>query len=367
MRKILTSDKKEFNKYIENIEANGKFELVNLTDCQYLIDYSSTKVKVILRDKTLPITNDARKEFLERIGLCCPVLLDDYQVKKNYASIQPLISNVLMETKNQSQMYILDEEILACHSQNYKILEISELCKTLENSLNEHYQQVEFVNGFYSDELTAVNYAIKDKSLKEAYSTLLNQDFEDSKVVVRLTTSHLGLSGANLFACFYYKQADEWHQMAILENKFVLEHKGKADMNAFKVNCDKVFAAMETAPQKLEELKYIKIQNPIFCIANLAEKVGLPAYKTIPVIEELKWFLTPGQTTGIDLYFHLSTIIESAENEREKVVFAEKVGQILRLMKKGLKEYDVPKSKWKGIGDTQEIIPGCFTPLKEVV
>lgn len=352
----------EFIEKIKEIEKESSFKLINLNNYHFVFDGSKMAVEKETNYYPLKDYNG----FLERIGLNCSIITDSNFLRENKKDISELINKVLVNGPTvYSKSYFRGNTILACHSKDYKPLEISELVSTLKKKLNEKYQFVSFGNGFYSDELTIVDFFVEDKKIIKAYEKALfaNSTIKDIKVVIRLTTSNLGLSGANLTPLLFYKKSknDAYKCFPLTDGRICLKHDGDASIEKFAKNCEMLFPMVEMLPSELEKLNDIYIEYPTHCIINLAEKAKIPAKKIKNIAEDVSFVYCGCKPTARDLMQHFISVIDTAENDTEKNTLTERVAKALRILKEHPDEVDIPKVKWKRLGvlcdEGQEFIP----------
>lgn len=348
--------KKEFLEYLRNIEDRGNFYKVKLKDMTYYHD----EFKNLRFDEVDASMDDfAFATFLERAELRCGKFLDPYFRDKNTALVDSIIEEALKSNETASKIYILDCEVRACHSENYAILPITELVDTLKTYLANKCDDVKFAGGFYTDQITCVYYSIKDKNIVEPYQRLLNKRTDNAEIVIRFTTSNLGLCGANLTALFCYNGRN----IPICDNAFSLEHKGEASIKKFADNCNKLFGVVNAAPERIQALDNIIIDYPTACAINLCEKAGVPQNKCMEIIENISIMLADSIVTAKTLYLYLTGIISKADDNNEMMLLTEKVGKMIRMLEHK-SSVDIPTVKWKrlkiSVDEGQGFIPGCF-------
>lgn len=364
-------NKIEFMQKVQDVEETSSFNFILLNNYQYSADNSLSNIVLTGEKQTLHIGESAYPQFLARIGMNCPTFLEKGFVGKNNELVSNLINKVLDEDKEcYSMAYIRNGEMLACHSKDYKHLYVSELVDALEQNLIDRYSKVDFMDGYYSDAFTIVDYEIKDKSVVQAYQKFFgnNNNFFDAKMIVRLVTSHLGLSGANIYPMFVYKSTptSEWSLLPITEKRITLKHEGSASIEAFEKNVRQIFPMVEMLPTQLERLNNITIDYPTHCVINLAEKVGIPAKRISPIAENVSFVFAGAKPTAKEIFLQLSEVSKLGASEVEKMQLVEKVAKALRIIKENLDDVDIPKTKWKRLGilcdEGQDFIPDSFGP-----
>lgn len=350
-----------FKEKITTYENNNYFKTIDLTD------YHFKNGNLVSDDKNYEMSELARNMFLERVGLRCPSMLEKAFSTEKLANLSESLINALL--KSESNIYAKafvndDNTMLALHSKNYVPLEFSSLIEVFEGSLKNEYSGVKFAKGILEEEYMAADYVISDDNVCQPYRELFGNggEFYESHLVARLTSSNLGLSGANIYPMFCYRTSEHAKEMTIpVYGKVTLKHEGDASLEKFKDNCNYLFNLVATTPEELKKLESIKIKYPTHCLINIADKVGITAKQITPVAETVSYLLTGYNTTAKDLYVYLSTVIEKSNNDKERLEITEKVAKAIRILSKAVSEVDIPKIKWKRLNvvcdEEQDFIP----------
>lgn len=365
------NNKIDFQNKVLEIENNSEFKIINLSACNFLmnsgvITLNKGKDCFFLTDFSYPM-------FLNRVGLGCPTLNSDSFINKNQQLLTQLVNETLsIDTQNPkfAMGYFRDNEVLALHSKDYKPLLISELVNKMETVLSNNYDKVEFLSASVSDEFTFVDYGIEDRNVVNAYEKFVCEGgkFYDSQIIVRLVTSHLGMSGANIYPIFKYRTSENTNFISIplTEKQITLKHEGKASIELFGKNVEQIFPLIEMLPDQLNLLKNIKINYPTHTVINLAEKVGIPAKRVTPVAEDISFLYNGCTPSAKDIVLQLANVVEYGTTDAEKVQLLEKVGKAIRILREHKDEVDIPKTKWKRLGvlcnEGQDFIPDDFGP-----
>lgn len=342
-------NKSEFLNKINEIEETTRFKTLLLNN--FVLKNGVDGPELSNGTKTYKVENYF--QFLQRVGLGCSTLTNPKFSEPKRFEIEQFINTVLSSAIDfYSKVYVRDDQLLALHSKDYKILEISELVKTLENEISKKYEKFEFLNGFYSDEFTIVDYEILDrKTLKKYNEALLDRSNADSKIVVRLVTSNLGLSGANLYPYFLFRTdpTANYRMFPVTGKKIVLEHKGTADMDKFAHNCKELFPLVELLPENLEKLKQVRIENPVATILNLADKVQIPVKYVADIAEDVNFLYQNESANADEIYKFFAQVVDFVSSDVEKMQLSEKVGKAINILLENRKSVDIPVTKWKRI------------------
>ena len=375
----------KFMNTVRDVEDNSEFRVLNLNDWKFQSLSGDNDNEAVLTNRFgEKLQLNAFKMYMQRVGLDCPSLIDGAFAKQHKARLEELINGVLESNEDSgkepfmSMAYLHGDNIVACHSKDYRPLEISELIEQLKESLERRYEKVEFFDGSYCDDFTIVDFIIRDRQVIRALEHVVSggAKYYDAVLSVRLVTSNLGLSGTNLYPLFLFKTTPEQRTYSVLpatEKRIVLEHKGDANIEKFAKNCEKMFGLIELLPQNIAALNGMIVHYPTHCLINVAEKVGIPAKYVKPVAEDVAFLYQGCEPTAKEIYMYLAQVIDAPTDAVERMQITEKVGRGIRLMREHLDEVDIPKIKWKRLGvlcdEGQDLIPDSdeqFSLFQEV-
>ncbi len=368
--KVLTAT--EYNNFydiLSAIEYKGKF-VIELLDINNLFLKTNDKgikyFSYILNGKEYPIITTPM--FLDRIGVGASVFYDTSMFNKMAEDIFNIVQTLLTEKAIKVKFYIFDNCIRAVHSKDYKELSLTTLFSSLYFHLKDKCvgfsdAHVVFEQGVYSDDITTARFSITGNSILQQYAQIIgrNRKISDIRLSIIFNTSHVGMSGANLYPYIQYKTTDDnWLSLPLYKGRISLEHKGTASIKSFCNNVDSVFTTIEKNIQNLKDLENVEIQNPVTCALNVAERVGLSKKKVFNAIDIIQSLAILQETiTAQDIYLYLSAaIIEqqstNCENIKKNIDESEKVGRIIKLLLDKDSDVDIPLTKWKFVEKKSE-------------
>lgn len=368
--KVLTAT--EYNNFydiLSAIEYKGKF-VIELLDINNLFLKTNDKgikyFSYILNGKEYPIITTPM--FLDRIGVGASVFYDTSMFNKMAEDIFNIVQTLLTEKAIKVKFYIFDNCIRAVHSKDYKELSLTTLFSSLYFHLKDKCvgfsdAHVVFEQGVYSDDITTARFSITGNSILQQYAQIIgrNRKISDIRLSIIFNTSHVGMSGANLYPYIQYKTTDDnWLSLPLYKGRISLEHKGTASIKSFCNNVDSVFTTIEKNIQNLKDLENVEIQNPVACALNVAERVGLSKKKVFNAIDIIQSLAILQETiTAQDIYLYLSAaIIEqqstNCENIKKNIDESEKVGRIIKLLLDKDSDVDIPLTKWKFVEKKSE-------------
>lgn len=381
-KKMLTATEyNDFYDILSAIEYKGKFVIETLNINNLYLKTNSKGMKYfsyILNGTEFPIVTTPM--FLDRIGVGASVFYDTSMFNKMSEDIFNIVQTLLIDKTIKVKFYIFDNCIRAVHSKDYKELSLTTLFSSLYFHLKDKCvgfsdAHVVFEQGFYSDDITTARFSIIGNSILQQYSQIIgrNRKISDIRLSIVFNTSHVGMSGANLYPYIQYKTTDDnWLSLPLYKGRISLEHKGTASIKSFCNNVDSVFTTIEKNIQNLKDLENVEIQNPVACALNVAERVGLSKKKVFNAIDIIQSLAILQETiTAQDIYLYLSAaIIEqqstNCENIKKNIDESEKVGRIIKLLLDKDSNVDIPLTKWKFVEKKSEPSPQLHFETREV-
>lgn len=369
-KKMLTATGyNDFYDILSAIEYKGEFVIETLNINNLYLKTNSKGMKYfsyILNGTEFPIVTTPM--FLDRIGIGASVFYDTSMFNKMSEDIFNIVQTLLIDKTIKVKFYIFDNCIRAVHSKDYKELSLTTLFSSLYFHLKDKCvgfsdAHVVFEQGVYSDDITTARFSITGNSILQQYSQIIgrNRKISDIRLSIVFNTSHVGMSGANLYPYIQYKTTDDnWLSLPLYKGRISLEHKGTASIKSFCNNVDSVFTTIEKNIQNLKDLENVEIQNPVACALNVAERVGLSKKKVFNAIDIIQSLAILQETiTAQDIYLYLSAaIIEqqstNCENIKKNIDESEKIGRIIKLLLDKDSDVDIPLTKWKFVEKKSE-------------
>lgn len=369
-KKMLTATGyNDFYDILSAIEYKGEFVIETLNINNLYLKTNSKGMKYfsyILNGTEFPIVTTPM--FLDRIGVGASVFYDTSMFNKMSEDIFNIVQTLLIDKTIKVKFYIFDNCIRAVHSKDYKELSLTTLFSSLYFHLKDKCvgfsdAHVVFEQGVYSDDITTARFSITGNSILQQYSQIIgrNRKISDIRLSIVFNTSHVGMSGANLYPYIQYKTTDDnWLSLPLYKGRISLEHKGTASIKSFCNNVDSVFTTIEKNIQNLKDLENVEIQNPVACALNVAERVGLSKKKVFNAIDIIQSLAILQETiTAQDIYLYLSAaIIEqqstNCENIKKNIDESEKIGRIIKLLLDKDSDVDIPLTKWKFVEKKSE-------------
>ena len=163
------------------------------------------------------------------------------------------------------------------------------------------------------------------------------------KPSVRLTTSDVGVSGANLYPTLIVDGRN-----IPLGNPLKLEHKHGASMLDFEKKLAMLYSQYDLALGKLKELITITVKNPANTMIGVMSKLGIPKKYGVPALEKFVAIHGSGFCTAHDVYYGIAEVVffmQCANESGTKITQMEET--VSRALNVKWQEFDIPgEIKW---------------------
>ena len=306
----------EFEVGFPKLESGKSFKITKASDEQVEEAMSATRLALGTPGETTlearPLAINALSSLISQaIGgkssLMCQTE-DKAVAHQMNTSKKAAIINEMMALRNDScKLYECDGMVRYVAGSDYVYLPISELLDAFEAGLRKDFPNAEYTGGTISHQIVQFNFILNDELFKRRVENILSQAgiTEAYEPAVIFMTSNTGDCGANIIPVLHHKTKGN----IIIEEPLKLEHRGKASIEEFSKNVEKIAAIMKATPEKIEALADVLINHPAKAYRNVAVKAGLPVSC---FVEQASCFeATYGNmATAIDLYFDLIDQLE---------------------------------------------------------
>lgn len=307
----------------------------------------NTRLVLKAKDKYYPVRSCAIKTILDRAGISGAVL---NRLEKNvYARI---LNDCLKITKGESLLRISDGKVSAVHGGDccdYSILDMEQVFAHVVEFLNKTFPGASFLGGFYDHTRASGLWELsRNDELLGAYRKELENcglDSDDMKAALRVSTSDVGTSGANLYPILL---CGPRQNTIALGDPLRLSHENGATLERFDKQLGLLFGKYQAALKNLTRLLGILITNPGNCMIGIMKKVKVPKRY---ITEAVNLFISQngtGSCTAHEIYCGMAEVIFMLTCEGETgghiAAMEEKLARALSL---DWKEFDVPgEIKW---------------------
>ena len=306
----------------------------------------NTRLLLKSKDLVVPIRNCALKTLLERAKISGPAL---NRLEKPV--LARILNHCLRIASGEALLRISDGKLSAVHggdSSDYAVLEMPELFNRTIRYLNDHFSGCSFAGGFYDHSTATAVWELADETLVQSYQNALEQHdvpYGPLKPAIRLSTSDVGVSGANLYPTLYTGGREA---TIVLGSPLKLEHRGEKTIKDFERLLDMLYSQYQFAIGNLARLLDIEIGNPINCMLGICKRIGISKKLAYEATEQFKAQNGDEPCTAHDIYYGMSEIVFMvACGGASGTIIVQAEETIARALSVRWQEYDIPGNfKW---------------------
>lgn len=303
--------------------------------------------QLILRtdESCIPVRNCALKTILERARISGNALS---KVEKSvFANI---LNYCLKVADGKALLKVADDKVSAVHGgdkSDYSILEMYELFSKTSDYLNENFSDVHYAGGFYEHSAVTALWTLNgNDELIDTYRNLLDIHGIRCREIlasVRLTSSDVGISGANLYPTLIVDGKN-----IPLGSPLKLEHKHNATIEDFEDKLAMLYSQYDVALGKLKELISVTVRNPVNAMTGIMKKLGIGKKYAMEAIERFKAVHGGGFSNAHDIYYGMTEVIFIMQCAGESGVRVTQMEEtISRALNIKWSDYDIPgEVKW---------------------
>lgn len=260
-----------------------------------------------------------------------------------------ILNDCLDVTKGKALIRIHEGKVRAVHGgdpSDYSVLSMPELFEVASIYVSENYDKAIFRSGMFSHSLVTASWELEERELLDTYRGLLLQyGLQADNVLsaqVRIQTSDVGVSGANIF---YSLLLGEAKKPLILGNPLKLEHTNNASIEDFSQNIGQVFARYREAISDLSKLFRVYVSYPANVIAGVMVKAGISKALTAQTVEQFKASHGPAVCNGYEIYCGIcESIFLAQSNGMGAKALTDLEEMVSRCLTYRFHEYDIPGS-----------------------
>lgn len=301
----------------ENVRRSCAFDTGKVSDdsIHETVDGSKLGISVPLeRKENYPVGSTAFISLIQRAGYGSASVITCQKNKTSQKEMSPddksLVLNLGLKCfANKALVLIRDEKVRAVLSgdeSDYSRLPCSLLYQKMTDVLDGMYSKWTFESASTSHLFTTVLINLNDEKLKkDIQETFLKARIKESGVpMVRMVTSDVGRSGANLYPILRNSMGRE----ITIGIPLTLTHSDRHSVDDFGNNVMMITAMFRDAKKNLEEMSHRQINHPAGCLRAVAKKCSLP--KKL-VCNEAKIFeATYVKAYEIDVYYKLFDLLD---------------------------------------------------------
>ena len=319
-------------------KARGKEDVISDT-------LDGTQLILKADGECIPVRNCAIKTIFERARISGNALS-----KVERPVLAKILNHCMKVADGQALLKVADDKVSAVHGgdkSDYSILEMYELFAKTSDYLYDNFEGVKYAGGFYDHSAVTALWSLEGNSkLVETYKNLLDLHGVKCKELVasaRLTSSDVGISGANLYPALI---ADG--KNIPLGSPLKLEHKHGATMEHFEKKLAMLYSQYDLAIGKLKDLISVTVRYPVNAMMGVMKKIGIPKKLAMEAIERYKAIHSLGFASAHDIYYGISEVIFMMQCNGESGTRVTQMEEtVSRALNVKWSEYDMPgELKW---------------------
>lgn len=356
------SQEEEFHRYLNEIEERGQWIRVPSTSLKVLTaegnEAACTPVMDADMEKLMEDTQSHTGLLLKLPGAVYQLGGTAIKTLKGRARID---GNALADVGKQTLADILNKclkvakgkalirfcegkvrAVLSGDEKDYSILSMSDVYMISSAYINGDYEKAAFLKGYADHVRTMAVWEIEDERMSNAYKELMEQygkyAEEKLRAAVRITTSDVGASGANIF---YSIKGNE--KMVVLGEALKLRHKDCQTIQDFEDNIQSIFDYYKEVLQDIMRLCNIRINHPVNAMAGIMKKAGFTKKLIAETVESYRVVSGDTPCSAYEVYCGICEVISIArqcgESESNLLRLEEKIA---KCASKRWHDYDLP-------------------------
>lgn len=309
-----------------------------------ILDDTMTNTRLLMQafGNYYPVRSCAVKTILDRARISGHAL--NKVGKSELAEILNMCMNV---ARGDSLMLFAHGKVSALHGgdpSDYSVLPLYQLFLRTSQYLQKEYGEIIFAGGSFDHSVVSAVWELTEcDDLIDVYQDSLEKwgcPPKDMKAAVRLTSSDVGVSGANLYPMLIHSSGS---RVLELSHSLRLEHEHKASLGDFEDKLKMLYAQYELALRGLSELLRIDIDYPVNTMLGVLKANKFGKKISMQAVDLFKNQYGEKPCTAHDIYYGINEIIflmqcDGANGARIAQV-EEKVASILSC---NWAKYDMP-------------------------
>lgn len=302
----------------------------------------NTRLLLKASERYYPIRGCAVKTILDRARVSGSALS---KVRK------PVLAQILNEcmkvASGDALLRIADDKVSAVlggDSSDYAVLEMPALFEETMEYLQKRFPGYTFAGGWFDHSMVTALWELSaTPELVESYQralTLHGCKSEELKPALRLTSSDVGLSGANLFPTLF-KGRDS--KILTLGDPLKLEHTNGASLSKFCDQLELIFSQYTKALSNLTALLDVEVSYPVNAMLGVMKRISIPKKLAYQAADLFKAQYGEDGCTAHEVYYGISEVLfmlqcDGASGSR----IAQMEEKIARALHIRWRDYDFP-------------------------
>lgn len=351
-----------FHEFISEVDARAKWLRVPCTSLKVLVADGNETTCTPIADADM---DSLMKDTQEHTGLLLKMPGGIYQLGstaiktlKGRARIDgtaladvdkhtlaDILNKCLRVAKGQALIRICEGKIRAVLSgdeKDYVILSMPEIYMVSSAYVNGDFDKADFLMGYADHSTSNAIWELEDEKLTKAYQELLVQygraTEEKLKAAVRITTSDVGTSGANIF----YSLTGN-NRSVILGEALKVKHKNCKGIEDFTDNMESIFDYYKEVLRGVMRLCNVHLNYPANAMAGIMKKAGFGKKLIAETVEGYKAAGGDQACSAYEVYCGICEVLSIArlhgESERNLLKMEEKVASCVS---RRWHDFDIP-------------------------
>lgn len=294
------------------------------------------------RNEYYPVRGCAIKSILDRAGIQGNGLR---RVEKN---VYARILNDCLKVANGEALIRFSagkvSAVLSGDCNDYSILDMEEIFLHSVEYLTDNFKGCNYLGGFYEHDMASALWELSgEDKLLDAYRKELDlhgKNAANMKPVVRITTSDVGMGGANIFPMLV---SGSENTVINLGSPIRLEHRYGHNIAEFDQQLKQLYSKYQLATGNLIKLLHVDIMHPVNCMKGVMDKLKIPKKYQAEAVELFVAQYGEDPCTAHDIYYGISEILYMLTCEGEDGSRITKMEEIIaRALSLNWQVFDIP-------------------------
>lgn len=340
--KPLEKDSELGNLYMQLYQSNGSAEI--------LVDtMENTSLLLSVNGADYPVRSCALKTILERARISGNAL-----GKVSKSVLTQILNYCLDVATGDSLIKVADDKVSAVHGgdpSDYAVLEMLPMFQSVKDFLDDEFPGNSFLTANYDHSVVTAIWSLDGQAndLLDTYYQELAANGLSGKVNVtpglRVTTSDVGVSGANLYPILLNKHGDK---IIPLGAPIKTEHSNGVNLDKFEAQLKLLYARFRETIEKHKKMMGIEIRYPKNTMLGVLKHIKAPKKASYEALDQFLALNGEQPCTAYELYLAMSEVIFLIQCEGASGV---RIAQLEECIAKAVhvkwSEYDHPGDfKW---------------------
>ena len=340
--KPLEKDSELGSLYMQLYQSNGSAEI--------LVDtMENTSLLLSVNGADYPVRSCALKTILERARISGNAL-----GKVSKSVLTQILNYCLDVATGDSLIKVADDKVSAVHGgdpSDYAVLEMLPMFQSVKDFLDDEFPGNSFLTANYDHSVVTAIWSLDGQTndLLDTYYQELAANGLSGKVNVtpglRVTTSDVGVSGANLYPILLNKHGDK---IIPLGAPIKTEHSNGVNLDKFEAQLKLLYARFRETIEKHKKMMGIEIRYPKNTMLGVLKHIKAPKKASYEALDQFLALNGEQPCTAYELYLAMSEVIFLIQCEGASGV---RIAQLEECIAKAVhvkwSEYDHPGDfKW---------------------